>query len=63
MNNGQSKDYILLTGVIIMVKQIIVSKNVFRASDEISLKDEFTKKWVEIINQTEKNKNCTTIHT
>ncbi len=39
-----------------MVKDKVICKNIFKNSKEQKLKEEFNKKWVELINECEKNK-------
>ncbi len=37
----------------------IVCTNVFKCGNEKAFREEFTKKWIELINQIEKNKKAT----
>lgn len=39
-----------------MVKDKIICKNIFKNIEEKSLKEAFNKKWIELINECEKNK-------
>lgn len=40
-----------------MAKEIqTICKNVFKSGNEKTFREEFTKKWIELINQAEKNK-------
>lgn len=39
-----------------MVKYKVICTNIFKNSKEQKLKEEFNKKWVELINECEKNK-------
>ena len=39
-----------------MAKDKIICTNIFKNSEEQKLKEEFNKKWVELINECEKNK-------
>lgn len=38
----------------------IICKNIFKSGNEKASKEEFTKLWIELINQREKNKGRTT---
>lgn len=38
----------------------VICKNIFKSSSEKESKEEFTKRWIELINQKEKNKGRTT---
>lgn len=34
----------------------VICRNIFKSGNEITFRKEFTKKWIELINQKEKNK-------
>ena len=44
-----------------MAKNKIICKNIFRNTDKQKLKEEFNKKWIELINECEKNKSITAL--
>lgn len=38
----------------------VICKSVFKSGGNTTLKEQFTQKWIEVINQIEKNKRITT---
>ncbi len=37
----------------------VICKNIFKSGNEKDLKKEFTRRWIELIDQREKNRGCT----